>query len=434
MSFWGRVAAIDAKLDETSYYELLGLDASVTNQEILDRYYKLASKLHPDKYVTRSTKEGLAALNRVHARMGEAKNVLTNSEQRAQYDAGLAEGKTRIEDTTDKPRKLASRDPASPMARTLYETAMAEIAKGATSQAKANLKLAKQYEPASQAIADALAQLAPVPTPVPEPTPTLPAPAPTPAAVAKPAPAPAAVAKPTPAPTPTPTPTPTPAAASASPAPTPAAASASTAPALARAATPSADNRVHERANSSLPVRLRIPTWERFEMLYTRDISRGGMFLKSPKSLPAGTKLTLHLMIPSGETVELPAEVAHFRKAQVGRAAGMGLRFGKLDDNTRKQLDALIEKKPASKQDSQVLSLEELVSELVRIRGLAPRDVLGLSDSATREEARIAYEALSRRFHPHSNNAQNDPALFDICRELIGSVRHAYEALADALR
>jgi len=413
MSFWDRVAAIDAKLDETSYYELLGLDASVTNQEILDRYYKLASKLHPDKYVTRSTMEGLAALNRVHARMGEAKNVLTNSEQRAQYDAGLAEGKTRIEDTTDKPRRLASRDPASPMARTLYETAMAEIAKGATSQAKANLKLAKQYEPASQAIADALAQLAPVPTPVPEPTPTLPAPAATlaPAAVAKLTPTPAATLPPTAAPA-------------------PAATSASTAPALARAAAPSADNRVHKRANSSLPVRLRIPTWERFEMLYTRDISRGGMFLKSTKSLPAGTKLTLHLMIPSGETVELPAEVAHFRKAQVGRAAGMGLRFGKLDDNTRKQLDALIEKKPAS----QVLSLEELVSELVRIRGLAPRDVLGLSDSATRKEARIAYEALSRRFHPHSNNAQNDPALFDICRELIGSVRHAYEALGDSLR
>ncbi len=384
MSFWSQISTIDHQLDETSYYDLLGVTASSTSTQIQERYYKLASKLHPDRYVARSTKEGLAALNRIHARMGEAKKVLLNAEKRAAYDRGLAEGITRLEDTTDKPRKLSNRDPATPMARTLYEKAMGEIAAGFPKKAKANLTLAKQYEPKSQAIADALAELDPPPeAPLPDPVEeiaSMPPPTP-PSEPAKPS---------TPAPTPS--------------------------------------NRVHDRHSTALPVRLKIPTWERFEVLYTRDISRGGMFLKSSKPMPIGTLLNLNLMMPTGDTIELNAEVFHNRPASSCRPSGMGLRFGTLDAATKKQLDALMESKPKPK--PQALSLEELVSELVRVRDLPAHELLGVPLNASRDETRIAYEALARKFHPHRNNAGNDPALFDICRELIGCVRLAYETMS----
>ncbi|MCP4444296.1 MAG: DnaJ domain-containing protein [Myxococcales bacterium] len=390
MSFWSRISAIDHGLDEASYYSLLGVETSSSADEIRERYYKLATKLHPDRYVARSTKEGLASLNRIHARMGEASKVLLDADQREAYDRGLAEGRMRLDDTTAKPRKLSNRDPSTPMARTLYEKAIGEIAAGSTKKAKANLILAKQYEPASRAIAEALADIDPPKEPEAKVAPSLPSPS-LPSPVLE----------------------------------TPAKAAPPSAERVPAAVPP---NRGHDRHSTALPVRLRIPDWERFKVLYTRDISRGGMFLKSTKSLPIGSLLNLNLMMPTGETIELGAEVVHFRPAASGRPSGMGLRFGTVSPETRKQLDALMESKPKPK--PQALSLEELVSELVRIRDLPAHELLEIPADASRDDARVAYETLARLFHPHRNNAGNDPVLFDICRELIGCVRLAYETIS----
>lgn len=412
MNFWKRIADTDERLDRVSYYELLGVSQDASEEEIGDHYYKLAGRLHPDRFVGRSTQEGLSSLNRICARLAQAKKILQTPELRAFYDQGLAKGNHRLEDRSDKPRKLNQQDPATPMARGLYDKAMAEIARGATAAARAKLKLAKQYEPGSTAIAEALAALEPKKAPARVEAPPV---------IAHQELGAEQVASKTdsksfPLVTPVESPAPT----------SESHVKDAQAVRKERPKTDGESQRHHPRQDVVLPVRLRIPTWERFEVLYTRDISAGGMFLRCAKPLAIGSNILLQLLTPSGETVEINAQVAHVRAEGEGRASGMGLRFEEVSDTVKTQLSRLLGKKAAATE----FSLEAMVTELVRIRDLPALEVLGLRSGASTEEKRLAYEALVRRFHPHHNGAGKDPALFEICRELISCVRLAYEEVS----
>lgn len=428
MNFWRRIADTDEKLDQVSYYELLGVSQTASEEEIDAHYYKLAGRLHPDRFVGRSTQEGLNSLNRICARLAQAKKILLTPELRTSYDLGLAKGNNRLEENSDKTRKLSKQDPATPMARGLYDKAMAEIARGATSAAKAKLKLAKQYEPGSAAIAVALAALKPVATPppvVPSPSSEAPSSVVPPSSIAPPSSSEAPAAAPSASKTDREAPLAAAQLGTPAPPSEPRSEHAQAAP-KARAKTDVESQRDHVRQEVVLPVRLRIPTWERFEVLYTRDISAGGMFLRCAKPLAVGAQILLQLLTPNGETVEIKAQVAHVRLEGEGRASGMGLRFEEMSSAGKSQLSRLLGRQVVDPK----LSLEAMVTELVRIRDLPALDVLGLEPGVSSEKKRLAYEALVRHFHPHRNGAGKDPAVFEICRELIACVRRAYEEVS----
>lgn len=210
MSFWDKIRETDACLDQSSYYELLGVGTNATVDEISARYYELAGRFHPDRFALRASKDDLASLSRIYSRLGEAKRVLCDAAARADYDQQVAQGKMRVESTVEKRRKVNTQDPATPMARSLYEAGMRELQAGNWAQARAKLALAIQYENGSEAIQAAIAEVdersaprstvAPAPTPVVAvaPPPVVAAPAagaaaplasvlaPTPAAAAKP--------------------------------------------------------------------------------------------------------------------------------------------------------------------------------------------------------------------------------------------------------
>jgi type IV pilus assembly protein PilZ len=76
---------------------------------------------------------------------------------------------------------------------------------------------------------------------------------------------------------------------------------------------------------------------------YTKNISKGGTFIKTKKPLAVGTRFLFRLTIPQrAEPFELLGEVA-WSKAE-GEESGMGIRFLYSDDAQRNAFETTVEK------------------------------------------------------------------------------------------
>ena len=71
-----------------NYYEVLGVDRSATDQDIRDRFRRLARENHPDRYRGADKAEA----ERKFQTLTEAVNVLTNPVKRKQHDSELTAG------------------------------------------------------------------------------------------------------------------------------------------------------------------------------------------------------------------------------------------------------------------------------------------------------------------------------------------------------
>jgi curved DNA-binding protein CbpA len=71
---------------KVNYYELLGVDRSASDQEIRDKFRKLARENHPDRY----RGDDKAGAERMFQTLTEAVNVLTNVAKRKQHDTEIA--------------------------------------------------------------------------------------------------------------------------------------------------------------------------------------------------------------------------------------------------------------------------------------------------------------------------------------------------------
>jgi curved DNA-binding protein CbpA len=73
---------------KVNYYEILGVDRSASDQEIRDRFRKLARENHPDRY----RGDDKADAERKFQTLTEAMNILTNPAKRQQHDSEIASG------------------------------------------------------------------------------------------------------------------------------------------------------------------------------------------------------------------------------------------------------------------------------------------------------------------------------------------------------
>jgi DnaJ-class molecular chaperone len=73
---------------KVNYYEVLGVERSASEQEIRDRFRKLAREQHPDRYKGNDK----ADAERRFQILTEAVNVLTNPVKRKQHDSELSSG------------------------------------------------------------------------------------------------------------------------------------------------------------------------------------------------------------------------------------------------------------------------------------------------------------------------------------------------------
>lgn len=75
---------------------------------------------------------------------------------------------------------------------------------------------------------------------------------------------------------------------------------------------------------------------------YTKNISKGGTFIKTKKPLPIGTRFLFKLSVPQrGSPFELIGEVVWANGE--GDEAGMGIKFVYSDDSQRNDFEGVVE-------------------------------------------------------------------------------------------
>jgi len=102
----------------------------------------------------------------------------------------------------------------------------------------------------------------------------------------------------------------------------------------------SADLREHARA----PIELKVDykKLNSFFADYTKNISKGGTFIKTKRSLPIGTRFLFRLTVPGREApFELNGEVVHASPS--GDEPGMGIRFVWTADADRAAFEGVVE-------------------------------------------------------------------------------------------
>ncbi len=100
------------------------------------------------------------------------------------------------------------------------------------------------------------------------------------------------------------------------------------------------ENREHGRA----PIELKVDykKLNSFFADYTKNISKGGTFIKTRKTLPIGTRFLFRLTVPGrAQPFELNGEVVH--AAASGEDAGMGIRFVWTDPSRRTEFEGVVE-------------------------------------------------------------------------------------------
>ncbi len=100
------------------------------------------------------------------------------------------------------------------------------------------------------------------------------------------------------------------------------------------------ENREHGRA----PIELKVDykKLNSFFADYTKNISKGGTFIKTKKTLPIGTRFLFRLTVPGRDKpFQLSGEVVH--AAAGGDEPGMGIRFVWDDDGRRTEFESLVE-------------------------------------------------------------------------------------------
>ena len=155
------IRALREALDASSYYDLLRVTPDASEDVIRTSYYKLAARLHPDRFGDTLSPELRADLVTVYSRVVEAYRVLASGSRRKQYDRMLTEGKRRW--TNEEERAPQRRDsgelgrlPAS--AQRFVKLGQQALEQSDCKAAVMHLKLALSVAPESELIKALLAR------------------------------------------------------------------------------------------------------------------------------------------------------------------------------------------------------------------------------------------------------------------------------------
>jgi hypothetical protein len=73
----------------SNHYEVLGLDTTATVEDVADAFRERFSKYHTDRFLGMDLGSDLEVLQRVLARWGEARDLLTDDDQRTEYNLAM---------------------------------------------------------------------------------------------------------------------------------------------------------------------------------------------------------------------------------------------------------------------------------------------------------------------------------------------------------
>ena len=143
-----RIFEWDALLDQSSYYEVLGILEIADTEAVRKAFHQFAVAFHPDAF-PEADAETFDALLRIFQRGAEAYRVLSRAESRSAYDLALAKGQLRLDDTIapaplSRESDIRSLDELchSPAARRYAKRAEELISSGDLPSAKRELQMA----------------------------------------------------------------------------------------------------------------------------------------------------------------------------------------------------------------------------------------------------------------------------------------------------
>ena len=89
-------------------------------------------------------------------------------------------------------------------------------------------------------------------------------------------------------------------------------------------------------------VEVRVASRESFRASYLRDLSMGGLFVRSRQPLAQGTLVVVELAVEDHAPVRLRGEVMRQEHAPDGTAKGFGVRFSMVDVDTKQALEEIL--------------------------------------------------------------------------------------------
>jgi hypothetical protein len=102
----------------------------------------------------------------------------------------------------------------------------------------------------------------------------------------------------------------------------------------------SEERRKDPRHAVRLPTEVKFTSWNVFALIYTINISKGGMNLELAEEPQAGATLTIKITPPKGKDLLLEARVKHTNK--VGKTWSTGVQLLNLDDAMRQEIERTI--------------------------------------------------------------------------------------------
>jgi DnaJ-class molecular chaperone len=154
------VQQIFPKLDQLSYFDILGVASGASVNEIRAAFYKMSHDLHPDRYHRIDNRELREQLETIYARMCEGYRVLITPERRNAYLRALGDGKKRL-GTMDRDNR-APQNPEDTIqheeARKFFRLGMICLGGKDWKGAVMNFNFAKSFEPNAAIIKQKLAE------------------------------------------------------------------------------------------------------------------------------------------------------------------------------------------------------------------------------------------------------------------------------------
>ncbi|MCA9708437.1 MAG: PilZ domain-containing protein [Myxococcales bacterium] len=214
--------------------------------------------------------------------------------------------------------------------------------------------------------------------------------------------------------------------------------------------------RRHEpRYSLEEPAQVEVGSWAELLELYTKDISRNGLFVQTSSPPEPGAQVGVHLLLPDGAgTIRFQGEVAHVIAPGSGRAPGFGVRLYDLSQDAAYTLQWIVAQAKAatetprtdeaarrreagveaaarrrSRQQAEQDERSRLRAVLCRVGAQSDLDVLGLEGSPSLERIDQAYRALERQWDPHRHARDASPEVARLYKAIHFRIERAYHRL-----
>jgi len=163
-----RIKKTHDALDSLTYYDLLGVDPSVTGRVLRDAYFGLSLEFHPDRFFLMTSGSLKEKIYVIFRRINEAYSVLSDAALRSDYDQSLLAKKQGVEvitssepsrgksETAERRNGAASGLNESSNAQTFLERAQKAFQERDYDGARLYLRFALRVDPENGAIREAL--------------------------------------------------------------------------------------------------------------------------------------------------------------------------------------------------------------------------------------------------------------------------------------